>query len=44
MSDNKVTVESQSVLVFIGFCFILFTNFDDSKYDLYDAIMIWLLK
>lgn len=44
MSDNKVTVESQSIWVFIGFCVILFTNFDDSKYDLYDAIMYWLLK
>jgi hypothetical protein len=44
MSDNKVTVETEAFWVFIGFCTILFTNFDDSKYDLYDAIMIWLMK
>ena len=29
---------------FFCVCFILFWNFGDSKYDLYDAIMYWLLS
>jgi hypothetical protein len=42
MTDKTVTV--QNGVGFLGVCFILFFNFGDSKYDLYDAIMHWLMK
>lgn len=43
MTDNK-TVTVRTGMDFFGVCFLLFFNFGDSKYDLYDAIMIWLMK
>lgn len=43
MADkNEVNVSSG--MDFFGVCFILFWNFGDSKYDLYDAIVHWLMK
>lgn len=42
MNDKTITVRSG--MDFVCVCFILFANFGDSKYDLYDAIMIWLMK
>ena len=42
MADNNVTVRSGMDL--FGVCFILFYNFNDAKYDLYDAIVHWLMK
>ena len=42
MTDKTTTV--QNGVGFLGACFILFINFGDSKYDLYDAIMHWLMK
>ena len=44
MSGNKNEVNVNSGVGFIGTCFLLFFNFGDSKYDLYDAIMHWLMK
>lgn len=42
MSEIKVSNDSSfSVMVL---CIILFSNFGDAKYDLYDAIMYWLMK
>jgi len=43
MSDDK-TITVRSGMDFFGVCIILFFNFGDSKYDLYDAIMIWMMK
>jgi hypothetical protein len=43
MSDDK-TITVRSGMDTVTVCFILFYNFGDSKYDLYDAIMIWLMK
>lgn len=44
MSDNKNEVNVSSGVGFIGTCFFLFYNFNNAKYDLYDAIMHWLMK
>ena len=41
--DNK-TVTVRSGMDFFGVCFLLFFNFGDSNYDLYDAVMHWLMK
>lgn len=41
---SKINVSNDNSFGVIVFCIILFTNFDDAKYDLYDAIMQWLLK
>ena len=42
MADNNVTVRSG--MDFFGVCFILFYNFGSNNYDLYDAILHWLMK
>ena len=42
MADNRVTVHSG--VGFIGMCIILFVNFGDNTYDLYDAIVHFLMK
>ena len=44
MNGNKNEVNVNSGVGFIGTCFLLFFNFGDSNYDLYDAIMHWLMK
>ena len=41
---DKNEVNVRSGMDFFGVCFILFWNFNEAKYDLYDAIMHWLLK
>ena len=42
MSDIKVSYDN-SFGVIVG-CIVLFYNFNNAQYDLYDAIMHWLLK
>ena len=42
MTDSPITVRTG--MDFFCVCFLLFFNFVDSKYDLYDAIMHWLMK
>ena len=42
MSEIKVSQDNSFAA--IVWCIILFTNFDDAKFDLYDAIIHWLMK
>ena len=42
--SNKSEVNVSSGVGFIGMCFFLFYNFNNAKYDLYDAIMQCLMK
>lgn len=41
--DGKNTVTVRTGVDFLGVCFFLFYDFN-GKYDLYDAIMHWLMK
>lgn len=42
MSEKTVTITNG--VGFFGACFLLFYNFNNAQYDLYDAIMHWMLK
>ena len=41
---SNITVSRDDGFFVFALCFILFHNFGDNQYDLYDAIMHWLLK